>query len=75
MVRSPNWIGDCIMSLPALRALKSYFPDAEIGLICREQLEDLYNNISEISRIITISKSGGMKHVFQAVKRIFSNTR
>ena len=30
LVRATNWIGDAVMSLPALRAIRQRFPDAEI---------------------------------------------
>jgi heptosyltransferase-2 len=72
LVRSPNWIGDCIMSLPALRALRFYFPDAEIGLACQEQLKGLFENVPEISRIITLNKSGEGKRFFSDAKQIRS---
>ncbi len=35
LVRVPNWIGDCVMALPALRALRHRHPGARIGILTR----------------------------------------
>lgn len=32
LVRAPNWVGDTILSIPMLRALRARFPQATIGL-------------------------------------------
>ncbi len=33
LVRGTNWVGDGVMSLPALEALRQRFPSAEIVLV------------------------------------------
>lgn len=65
VVRSPNWIGDCIMSLPALRALKDHFPGEDIYLAVKHYLYDVYKNLEEIKGIITIPDHVGIKNIFQ----------
>jgi len=67
VVRSPNWIGDCIMSLPALRALRKIFPQASISLVTRENLLDIFININEIDQVISIPERN---HFFLTVKKI-----
>ncbi len=53
-IRSPNWIGDGIMSLPAIRALKDHFPRDPLTVVARNHLADVYLNIPEISGLIRI---------------------
>lgn len=42
LVRATNWLGDAVMSLPALRAIRSAFPDARITLVAKPWVADLY---------------------------------
>ena len=35
LVRATNWVGDAVMSLPALEALRARFPRAEIVLVSK----------------------------------------
>ncbi len=42
VVRAPNWLGDAVMSLPALRALHLQFPNAYIAIHARPSVADLY---------------------------------
>src|SRR3954452_15733510 len=42
LVRGTNWVGDAVMSLPALQALRRRYPDARISLLARPWVADLY---------------------------------
>jgi lipopolysaccharide heptosyltransferase II len=42
LVRATNWVGDAVMSLPALRALHERFPEAEISILAKPWVADLY---------------------------------
>jgi len=42
LLRTPNWIGDAVMCLPALRALRRALPDAELVLVARPWVLDLF---------------------------------
>jgi heptosyltransferase-2 len=42
LVRATNWIGDAVMSLPALRALRQRYPEAEITILAKPWVADLY---------------------------------
>ena len=42
LVRATNWVGDAVMSLPALRALRQRFPQARISLLAKPWVADLY---------------------------------
>ena len=42
LVRATNWVGDAVMSLPALRALREQFPASEIAILAKPWVADLY---------------------------------
>jgi heptosyltransferase II len=42
LVRATNWVGDAVMSLPALRALRQRFPEARISILAKPWVADLY---------------------------------
>ena len=52
LVRATNWVGDAVMSLPALRALRERFPDAEISILAKPWVADLYGREPFCNRLI-----------------------
>ncbi len=53
LVRGVNWLGDAVMTTPALQRLRDRFPQAHIALLTPEHLADLWNNYSPIDRVVT----------------------
>jgi heptosyltransferase-2 len=54
VIRSPNWIGDGIMCLPAIRACKALFPDERVAVAAKRYLADIFQNIAEIDEVIPL---------------------
>jgi heptosyltransferase II len=42
LVRATNWVGDAILSLPALRVLRGAFPTAHVSILARQHVAELY---------------------------------
>ncbi len=57
LVRGTNWIGDAVMSIPAMRELRRVFPDARITLHTRSWAEGLFTDASFIDEIVPFEKS------------------
>ncbi len=55
LVRGVNWIGDSVMTLPALRALSKAVPDAKISLLVKPWVSPLFEKNPDIDEIITYS--------------------
>ena len=68
MVRATNWLGDAVMSLPAIRALHQVFPHAVVVMVARPWVADLYSREDSIDRIILYpaQKGLGAKREFAA---------
>lgn len=50
-MRATNWLGDAVMSLPAMEEIRRAFPEAEITLLARPWVAGLYD-ASLIDRVI-----------------------
>ncbi len=64
---SPNWIGDCVMSLPAIRALKSLSPELKIYIITKPHLSSVFLNIPEIEEVVSISSENSFKNTLHNI--------
>lgn len=58
-MRGANWIGDAVMTLPALRRLRSIYPDAHIALHTREWAEGVFRDLDVVDEILSIPKASG----------------
>ena len=52
LVREVNWVGDAVLTLPALEALHARFPRAEITLLARPWVGGLFAGHPAVDRII-----------------------
>src|SRR5262249_17828964 len=41
LVRGPNWVGDAVMSIPALKRLREMFPHAHLTMLAPDSISDL----------------------------------
>jgi heptosyltransferase-2 len=57
LVRGTNWVGDAVMTIPALRELRRIFPDAEISLAAKPWADALFRDADFLDEIITINKT------------------
>ena len=58
LVRGPNWLGDAVMCEPALRGLRSLFPDAQIALLVKPGVADLFAGHPALTRVLTYDTNG-----------------
>ncbi len=56
LVRGTNWIGDAVMSVPALRELRRIFPDDQITLHTRSWADGLFRDADFIDELVTFDK-------------------
>ena len=53
VVRGTNWVGDAVMTIPALRELRRIFPDAHITLHTRAWAEGIFKDADFIDEILS----------------------
>ncbi len=57
VVRGTNWIGDAVMTIPALRELRRIFPNAEIFLHTRSWAKGIFQDAEFIDEILAFENS------------------
>lgn len=55
LVRSTNWLGDAVMSVPAVQAIKRGRPDLRLTLLTPAKLADFWRTIPEVDEVIPIA--------------------
>ena len=65
LIRATNWIGDAVMSLPALQAMRARFPKAQMTVLARPWVADLYARERAIDRVILYDAPAGMQGLRQ----------
>ena len=58
LVRGPNWLGDAVMCEPALCGLRRLFPDAQIALLVKPAVADLFAGHPALTRVLTYDTEG-----------------
>jgi heptosyltransferase-2 len=75
LIRSTNWVGDTVMMLPSLVAVRETFPCAEITVLANPWVLPLLVNHPAVDRTIVIDKGGGVIHAAKEVLLIISRLR
>jgi len=58
LIRATNWVGDAIMALPALRATRVRFPNANISILARPYVADIYRGQNICDVLISYDSQG-----------------
>ncbi|MFZ7110082.1 MAG: lipopolysaccharide heptosyltransferase II, partial [Desulfatiglandales bacterium] len=58
LIRYTNWVGDAVMALPALEAVRDNFPESEITVVGRPWITPLLESHPAVDRILSLNKKG-----------------
>ncbi len=58
LVRGTNWVGDAVMSVPALKEIRRTFPNAHITLLVRPWVKDVYDAVDFVDEILLYEVDG-----------------
>ena len=67
VVRSPNWLGDAVMSVPTVRSFKLGRPDAWVAVVCPDKLAGFWRRVPDVDEVVAI-ESG--ESVFSVAAKI-----
>jgi heptosyltransferase-2 len=60
LVKEPNWLGDLVISLPALRAVRVAFPDAELSVLVKHELAGFFDGLGWLDRVVPYRIRSGL---------------
>src|ERR1700738_1838024 len=66
LIRASNWLGDAVMSVPAVRAIKRGRPDAHVTIVTPANLAPIWKLIPEVDTIVSLPN----KSLFTAIRLI-----
>ncbi|KPA12260.1 ADP-heptose:LPS heptosyltransferase [Candidatus Magnetomorum sp. HK-1] len=70
LIRSTNWIGDAIMTTPAVRAIRNHFPHAHITMLAKPWVVPVFANSPHVDQIISYDENlnyNGLKGKIQLI--------
>lgn len=65
VVRGTNWVGDSVMTVPALRALRRLLPDAKITLATRPFAKGIFSEVDFIDDVLVYDRRNAFSVVSQ----------
>jgi heptosyltransferase-2 len=70
LVRATNWVGDAVMSIPALGAIRGRWPRAEITILGRAWVADLYRGQGYADHLLVFDHAGRHRGLMGRVRLI-----
>ncbi|HSU86158.1 MAG TPA: lipopolysaccharide heptosyltransferase II [Chthoniobacterales bacterium] len=62
LIRASNWLGDSVISIPAVRAIKRGRPDVHVTVFSPEKIAAIWRLVPEVDEVISL----GRKSIWQA---------
>jgi heptosyltransferase II len=67
-IRAANWLGDSVISVPAVRAIKAGRPDAHVTVAAPEKIASVWKLVPDIDEVLPL-KPGSFFSVVQTIRR------
>lgn len=66
LIRGANWIGDAVMTIPAIKQIRCLYPDAHITLLTRPWAEGIFQDADLVDEILAVEdRNAGLKEVIR----------
>jgi len=60
LIRGPNWVGDSVLAIPAMKAVRARFPDSEITLLVRPWVAGVFKTAPFIDHLWSEPRPAGI---------------
>ena len=71
IIRSPNWLGDAVMSQRAVRAFKRGRPDARLAVLTPAKLEAFWKSIPEVDEVVSFAPEDSLFAIAKKIRGRF----
>ena len=71
LIRSANWLGDAVMSVPAVRAIRAGRPDARVSVLTPAKLVDFWKLVAEVDEVIALKPRFGFSVAAEKISERF----
>ena len=68
LIRASNWLGDSIISVPAVRAIKAGRPDVHITILAPEKIAPVWKLVPDVDEILSL-KGGSLLGALRVLRR------
>ena len=68
LIRSSNWLGDAVMSVPAVRTIKNGRPDVQVTIATPDKIAPMWKLIPEVDAIVPLP-NGSLLRVVRLLKQ------
>ncbi len=68
LLRGTNWIGDSVMTIPAMREVRNFFPEARITLYTRSWAKGIFENADFIDEILPFERTDSLLDQIKALR-------
>ena len=75
LVRSTNWIGDAVMTTPAVHTIRKNFPNAEITMLAMPWVADIFRLSPDVDKVLVYDKKELYPGKVKGVLKLASDLR
>lgn len=68
LIRGVNWLGDAVMSLPAVRAIRKLHPEAKISILVKDRVSELFKLEKSVDEVLIYR--GGLKGKIETIRML-----
>jgi lipopolysaccharide heptosyltransferase II len=69
LIRASNWLGDSVISVPAVRAIKAGRPDAHITIAAPKKIAAIWKLVPEVNEIVSLLPHRGLFATVRSLRR------
>ncbi len=75
LIRATNWVGDAVMTLPALEAVRENFPAGRITVLAKPWVAPIFDHHPAVNEVLVFDKGKGPRAGFLEMNRLIGILR